>query len=227
MLVIVADAEDPDAAELVELWRHHDAQLLSIADLSVAGWCHRVASPGAGTAVVAGRVTPVGQITGVLTLLPCVFAERLLHIVPEDRAYVAAEMTAFLASWLSDLTCPVLNPPTPGWLTGPNWRPAQWIHAAASLGVPVHPARYGTAGDTASAKASVTVVADQCFGDVDGLLATSARRLASLAGVEMLTVHFDGSSADARMVGAEIRPDLRLLAISEAVLRHLTGTGGC
>jgi hypothetical protein len=233
MLVIVADEHDADAVALVDRWRDHDAQLLSIADLLAPGWCHRVASPGALTAVVFGRVVPVETISGVLTLLPCIFAERLVGIIPEDRAYVAAETTAFLASWLSDLPCPVLNRPTPDWLTGPNWRPAQWVHAAARLGIPVRAVRHGTSGEAATAtptrhaNTSVTVVSGHCFGETDPTLAVHARRLAASAGVAMLTVHFDGETADAHMVGADVRPDLASPTIANAILHHLSGSDGC
>jgi hypothetical protein len=91
------------------------------------------------TAVVDGQVVAVEEISGVLIRLPYVFEQELLHIVPGDRAYVAAEMQAFLISWLSRLKCPVLNRPTPSYLLGPNWRPQQWVYTAAQVGIPVRP----------------------------------------------------------------------------------------
>jgi hypothetical protein len=232
MLVIVADLRDAGAIALADRWRSHDAQILSPADLSVAGWCHPVGAPGARTAVVSGQVVGAETITGVLTLLPYVSAQELIHIVPEDRSYVAAEMMAFLASWLSDLTCPVLNRPRPDCLTGPNWRRGQWVHAAAQLGVRVRPVltRVGSAGETLASEppaATVTVVAGRCFGQTDAALQVHASRLAASVEVAMMAVHFDGPTADARMISADLRPDVSSPVIADAILGHLGGSDGC
>lgn len=225
MLVIVADSRDADATALVERWRGHDAWLMTSSDLSAPGWCHRVASPGASTAVIGGRMVDTETITGVLSLLPCVTAGELVRIVPEDRAYVATEMTAFLLSWLSSLTCPMLNRPTPDCLTGPNWRPAQWVHAAAKAGIPVRPA--GPRTETTAPAATVTVVGEICTGSMDAVLRRHARKLAAATGVPMLAVHFEGAGAGARILGADPRPDIASPEIADAILRCLGGGSGC
>jgi hypothetical protein len=234
MLVVVAERHDAEAVALVDRWRDHEARLLSVSDISTAGWCHPVAAPNPATAVIDGSVVPLETITGVLTLLPCVYAQDLIQIVSEDRGYVAVEMTAFLASWLFDLTCPVLNRPTPGCLTGPNWRPAQWVHAAAQLGIPVRPVHRHAmlSGETAppfveAEPTTVTVIADCCIGEVDAALEAHARRLAGAARVAMLAVHFDGPMANARMLGAGLRPELASPEIADAILRHFYRSSGC
>jgi hypothetical protein len=122
MLVIVASRYDSEAQALASRWGDHDAHVLSCQDLSVTGWRNCLPDRRASTAVIGGRVISDADITGVLTLLPCVMTHELLHIVPEDRAYVAAEMMAFLVSWLHGLAAPVINRPTPVCLMGPNWR---------------------------------------------------------------------------------------------------------
>ena len=81
------------------------------------------------------------QIGGVLVRLPRISAEELRHIEAADREYVASEMTAFLAVWLSSLSCPVLNRPAPDCLFGSNWRPEHWVRLAAQVGLLVRPAR--------------------------------------------------------------------------------------
>ena len=234
MLVIVADTLDADAAALAHRWRDHDAAVMSVGDVVSAGWCHRVGAAGAATAVVGGSVVDVATISGVLTLLPCIAAQRLAQIIPEDRGYVAAETTAFLASWLTDLTCPVMNRPRPIWLTGPNWRPAQWVHAAAQLGIPVRPMRRRVALDGESGPASLeprpttlTVVAGRCFGEADATLQEHAIRLAAAAGVTLLAVHFESPRADARLIGADLRPDIVSPGIADAMLGYLSGSGTC
>jgi hypothetical protein len=234
MLVVVSDRHDTGAAALVHRWRAHEAQLLSCEDLSIAGWCHSLEHPGISTAVVGGRVISVNKIAGVLTLLPWVMPNQLINTVPEDRAYVAAEMTAFLVSWLSELTCPVLNRPTPACLMGPNWRPERWVHAAARAGIPVRPVRrhVALAADPApehaeGAPTTVMVIGGCCLGEADRMLAIHARRLAAVAGVDMLAVHFDRPDADARLVGADLRPDISSPAIADAILEYFSRSCGC
>jgi hypothetical protein len=226
MLLIVANRHDTAAEALAGRWSVHDAHLLRCADLSTAGWCHCLTDSRVSTAVIDGRVISTGEITGVLTLLPWVTADQLIHIIPEDRAYVAAEMTAFLVSWLSELTCPVLNRPTPTCLAGPGWRPGQWVHAAARMEIPIRPIRRSIILTTDLPEdavadlrpATVTVVGERCFGDVDSALTLHARRLAAAVGVSLLTVHFDGPGADARLRGAALRPDISSPEIADAIL---------
>jgi hypothetical protein len=234
MLVVVSDRHDTGAAALVHRWRAHEAQLLSCEDLSIAGWCHSLQHPGASTAVVGGRVISVNKIAGVLTLLPYVMPDQLIDIVPEDRAYVAAEMMAFLVSWLHDLPCPVLNRPTPTCLMGLNWRPEQWVHAAAYLGIPVRKIRHRVSLTNAfspqlsnASPTIVTVVGDRCFGSADDVLAMHALRLAALAGLDLLAVHFDRPEADARLVDADLRPDVSSPEIADAILEHFGRSCGC
>ena len=117
MIVVLASRHDRACGRLVADWAGH-ASLLTCQDLSVRGWRY---GPGgvADAAVLGGRLTRAGEIEGVLTRLPRVDQSELGHIVPGDRGYVAEEMTAFLAAWLSDLRCPVLNRPTATCLLGP------------------------------------------------------------------------------------------------------------
>lgn len=234
MLVIVANRRDAAAEALVHRWGDRDAHLLSCEDLSIPGWRHCLADPGASTAVIGGRVVGIEKITGVLTLLPCVTPDQLIHIVPEDRVYVAAEMMAFLVLWLYELTCPVLNNPTPACLMGPDWGPAQWIHAAAQAGIPVRPIRRRVALTADPplefaevAPTTATVVGDRCFGEVDGALALHARRLAAVAGVNMIAVHFNCPEADARLLGADLRPDISSPEIADAILETLDRSRRC
>ncbi len=191
MIVIFASSWDESAATLAARWASHHASLLTSDDLSRAGWRHHLGSPETSTAVVAGRIVPVQEITGVLIRWPGVFAPELTQIVETDRDYVAEEMRAFLVSWLSSLKCPVVNRPTPLNLTGPAWRLEQWTHVAARLGISVNAIHrrvvQGSGIDrtealTASA-ATVTVVGDRCFGAVDETLRRHARQLADAAGV--------------------------------------------
>ena len=196
MLVVLARTSDSAAQKLVDCWRANGAALLSPQDLSVQGWRY-TADPKLDTAVVQGRVVPVVGIEGLLSRLAGVLEEDLNQIVVADRAYVAAEMNAFLLAWLSRLPCRVLNRPTATSLCGPGMRREQWIALAGRIGIPVRPFRRRTAmthDPTREARDPsdmvVTVLGDRCLGTVDTLRAADAKRVARAAGVELLTVYF-------------------------------------
>ncbi len=232
VLVIVASRHDGAAWTLTDRWAAHDAALLICEDLSAAGWRHPLGVTERSTAVVGGRVVAVDEITGVLTRRPYVVEQELTHIVPADRAYVAAEMTAFLLSWLSVLECPVLNRPTPTGLGGPNWWPEQWVYAAARLGLPVRLVRRRSALSTNIAPevadphpVTVTVVGERCFGSVDEALAAQAQRLARAVGVDLLAVRFSGDEPGADFLDADLWPDVSSPEIADAILECF-GEGG-
>jgi hypothetical protein len=229
VIVVFANSYDPRAGELAARWANSGASLLTTADLSLTGWRHFVNSPGKSTAVVAGKIIEVDQITGVLIRWPGVFVEELAHIVPEDRNYVAGEMMAFLVSWFLSLRCPVINRPTPLNLTGPSWRHEQWTHVAAKLDIPVRATQRrvtlsGNGCAQTGGSASVTVVGNRCFGDVDETLKQQARNLAGAAGATLLEVTFSGSEQGSTFTGANLLPEIRD-EISDAVLELLTNRG--
>lgn len=107
------------------------------------------------TAIAGGRSVPTDEITGVLTRWPRFLEQELTGINQADRAFVAAEMTAFMTAWLAQLPCPVLNRPTSLSLCGPPWRREEWVHRACALRIPVVPARR-TAAFTSPRGASPT-----------------------------------------------------------------------
>ena len=236
MIVVVASRHDQVAKDIAARWACQGAAILSCEDLSISGWRHYLNNAAASTAVVAGRIVPFEQITGVLTRRPCIFEEELLHILPADLTYVASEMNAFLLSWLTSLSCPVVNRPTATCLSGPNWRPEQWIATAASLGISVRPARrylsfsgsekrtYGRdESEVGSVIIELTIVGDQCFGNGDEVLVQQARQLAAAASVDLLGVRFQVREADATFVGVNLWPDLADEKVANAVLMYLQG----
>lgn len=225
VIVIFASSQDPSAASLVERWADHNASLLTCNDLSIAGWRHYLNPDAAEKAVVSGRVLPVKEIGGVLIRWPGVFAEELVQIAPDDRSYVAQEMMAFLVSWFSSLRCPVINRPTPLNLMGPAWRLEQWTYVAAQLGIPVRPVHRRIANNVHDngrhqGAASVTVVNERGFGDVDQTLLNQARSLARAAGVSVLQVFFSGPEAGSFFAGVDLIPQITG-EVEDAVLELL------
>jgi hypothetical protein len=231
MLVIVANRQDEVATWLAHRWQSCSAVLFTSADLSTSGWRHYLPPSSRSRAMLAGQSVVPGEITGVLTRIPCVYEQELGHIVPDDRPYVASEMTAFLLSWLSSLTCPVLNAPTPGCLAGPNLKDEQWVRLAASLGIPVSPVRRSTSRNSQeTAQQSVCemiVVGDQCFGTAAPELSAQARSLAAAAGADLLAVEFAGAEPGSPLVSANVWPNLASPEIADAVLNRLLRRSVC
>jgi hypothetical protein len=231
MLIILAKREDEIAAWLANKWQSHGAVLVTAADISTSGWSLGVGSSRRLRACVGNRNVTSEDIDGVVTRISRIEGEDLDHIVSSDRQYVASEMTAFLLSWLSGLTVPVLNRPTPGSLAGPSWRAEEWTHLASQLGIPVSPVHRKTQNGVRPIEqkpaCEVTVVGGRCFGNAVSPLMESARTLAKAAGTNLLSVGFTGSDAGSAFVSANVWPDLTSPEIADAVLRYLLEASEC
>ncbi|HTB89322.1 MAG TPA: hypothetical protein VK743_15275 [Steroidobacteraceae bacterium] len=226
MLVIVAKGWDSTATALAARWSTNDAAILTPDDLSHAGWRQYLGAERAANIVVAqGRLIPQMEITGVVTRLPAITADDLGEIAPEDREYVAAEMTAFMMFWLSRLKCPVLNRPSAMSLAGPYWRAEKWALAAAAAGIKIAPTQRSSsddakAGPQAAARATVTVIGERSFGDAHPVLTRTARRLAVLANAAMLTVYFTSPDRNGAFLGADSFPALEDDVFKDAALEY-------
>ena len=220
--MIVASRWDEAAATLAERWAGYGCRLLTPDDLSEPGWRYRVGRAGESRAVADGQPLDAADIAGLLVRLPGVSGRELLRIDTEHRDYAAAEMHAFLAAWLTELPCPVLNRPTPGCLAGPAWRPEQWTHAAAGLGIPTLPITRSedvtgqVDADAGAGRLSVTVVSGRPVGAPPELLVDRALRLAAAAGVDLLTAVFTHEE-EPRLIGASPWPDIGDDAVADAI----------
>jgi hypothetical protein len=226
VIIVLASSYDQEARTLIDRGGTDRMALLTCADLSVPGWRHYLSATGTSVAVIGGRQVPLQEIKGVVTCLPTVSELELLHIVPSDRSYVAAEMTAFLLYWLSALECPVVNRPAPTCLCGPYWRPEQWVHLASQIGLRVAPVhRRVTLSEEPNCNAAesitVTVVGERCLGHADPTVLSAARRLAGAANVETLAVQVSDAGPDAVFLGANPRPDLACQETADAVLEYI------
>jgi hypothetical protein len=234
MLLIIAEKQDHSARWLAERWSRFGAEFLSPSDMSLPGWRHHVAAASEDIAVINRQTVLVEKIAGVLTRLPYVSEHELMHIVPADRAYVAAEMTAFLLSWLSGLNCPLLNRPTPTCLSGCNWRSEQWVYLANLLSIPAIPVRRhakyledATTKNSIDSFDTVTVIGECCIGTTDERQSAYARRLAAAAGVDLLAVHFRSVGGEPRLLSADLWPDITSTEVADTMLKYFQGSCAC
>jgi len=208
LIVVVADGADDEALALVSRWRAAGAVRLTPGDLSNAGWS--ALFPEAGPTFVAeGESRSTNDLTGAVVRLAAVAPHHLPHFAAQDREYAAAEMTAFLAYWLTVLPCAVVNRPSPSLLLGPAWTNEQWLTFAGGLGLPV--ATVTVSRDAAPVVAPplewVTIVGEQCFrASAPG--AASAVELARGAGVALLAAGFDVTCSPPQLGAVTLRPPI-------------------
>lgn len=223
MLVVVASRLDEGAAALVR--RGSEVRVLSCEDLSTPGWRHRPGAPESSTAVVGGEVIPSAEIEGVLVRRARVLGWETSRLAPADRAYAAAEMTAFLRSWLCGLGCPVLNLPSATCLSGPGWCREEWLLAAARLGIPVRTVRRSLDPREDSPQDEpafmATVVGERCLGAPDREASAWAARLARAANVDLLAVRFGEGDAGPELLDADPWADVSVPEVADAVLEYL------
>lgn len=234
IFVVVASCADSAAQAFVRRYAGQGLRLLTPEDLSCAGWCYRLGAMETAMAMIGGQPVAVCNIAGVITRLPFVSTDDIDHIAAADRAYVAAEMQAFLFSWLTALRCPVLNRPTAHCLAGPAWSPAQWVNVAARLGLPVttacqharFPGVPSTRGVSRPQGVTVTVVGQRAIGRVAVALRRQAHALATAAGADLLVVRFSGRADGAAFVGAHVWPNLAATTVATAVWDYLHTRAG-
>ncbi|MCR6485065.1 hypothetical protein M8542_19745 [Amycolatopsis sp. OK19-0408] len=229
MLLILAHDHDEPARALAERWGDA-ALLLTVGDLHQARWSLEIDRDGRVRAALA-LGTPV-PVTGVVNRLGVFTDADLARVHREDRAYAAAELTAFALAWLDACPAPVLNPPNPRCLNGPAWYPEEWAAAAASVGLRVSPPRRRV--ELGPAPVAVVpewpdarpanVVDGRCLGDVHRVVGERLCELARQAGTPLLTATVSGAGADAEVREISAWPDLADPEVADAVLAAL---GGC
>jgi hypothetical protein len=229
VIIVLAHQSDQQARRLIARWSGYGAMLLTPAHLSLPGWRLQPGRPSRWSAIVGERrLDEATPLLGVLSRLPRVKADDLDGIIPEDRPYVAAEMTAFLASWLAELRCSVVNPPTPDCLAGPAWRAEEWVTLATRLGIPVSTIRRSTRPpQQVTATAMVTIAGRRCLGMADASATKYARLLASAACVQLGTFRFDASGDEWRFAGADLAAEVDDPGIADALLAYFCEAGPC
>jgi hypothetical protein len=223
VLVVVASSYDAQAKSIVARWGTSGAALLSAEDLCSPGWAVSVPHSRGDRAVIGGKVVKPGDISGILTLRPAVFAPELRGIHVDDRPYVAAELNALLTQWLMAQRCPILNRPSLSCLAGPGWRRGQWIHAAARLGIPVRTLHTRVPQRAQAEQQEPTVdvlsVGTRCFWTEDRQLISWHLRLAQAARTGLLSTRFSASNGE--MLSAHSWPLLNDPEVLDAIRGQL------
>lgn len=230
-LIVLARATDAAAQSFAARHAACGARVVTPRDLSRPGWCLRLGELERNVAVIGDERIEDGQLTGVVTRFSFVSPADLKHIASRDRAYVAAEMTAFLLAWLSRVRCPVYNRPVPPSLAGPCWPWERWIDLALRAGVPAAPMRRGIGllpsldpgpAPTEAAQECVTIAGPATLGASDPRLRAHARTLARAASTDLLGVYFEGTGDGARVAAVDLSPDLGNAMVGDAVLRGMS-----
>lgn len=227
--IVIASSWDGPAQSFAARYADLGVRLMTPEDLSRSGWNYRVGQAPRSTARIGEDVLSAEDIAAVLTRIPCVTAHDLPHIAPADRTYVAAEMTAFLLAWLTELKCPLINRPTPRCLSGPDWPPEKWVQTAARIGIPTDTTRRQIRLSNKPVEvtcpehkgATATIVGRRCIGTVDHELGQAALALMEAAGTELLVVRFSGPQSGARFMEANHWADLADRETGEAVFQRL------
>lgn len=223
MIVVVGSRFDPAAVELASAWQHAGAVLCDANDATSPGWRYEPHDPSSAVAVAEGRRVRAGEIDAVVTLRVAVDPAELLGIVPDDRAFVAAEVNAFLHAFLTALRAPVANRPAGYSLGGALLGPEEWLRVARDAAVPsvaierTVPGNIAPAGCDLRATRSVFVTGERAIGDADPRLRRHAVAIARRCGATTLEAIFAGDR-DARFVTASAQPSLRDPARRDALL---------
>jgi hypothetical protein len=228
MLLVLASIADQYVTAGIELWRAKRvaADVVTCHDLAQPGW--QLTLDGDPTLVVAGEPVPAKQVDAVITRIACVTPFELPFVAPEDRAYAAAEMHAFLAALLDALKCPVLNKPTSGCLCGPALSREQWVALAVKAGVAAAPAvrNVYAGGDVVAAAApprtTVHVVADKAYNSPGPTYSKAAVAIAKAANAELLRVYFDASAPKPLFLDADAWVDVSDPAIADAIRKRVS-----
>lgn len=223
MIVVLGGRHDPVATALVAAWP--GALLCSAEDLCAPGWVWPMAADDAARCwVVQGRPLADAAVSGVFVARSAVHAAELQGTHPRDRAYLAAELTAFVTHLLASTAARVSTPVVDGAFGDATLRPERWMPLAARCGLAPVPLRLQSAGPISAPRWQawpLDVVGSECFGPGLERLAPQRRegaaQLIAALGLAWARLFFDGASR-LRLIGTLAVPDARVLQALGRVL---------
>ena len=245
MWLVLSTITDPSAEWVTEGLRARGLTPLEwVNDEALAAaprWEHRLGAAGTNIEIVLADGLHLRNhlIRGVLNRLVSVPIAALQPARSVDRDYAVQEFSAFFLSWLHALPSPLINRPVPLGLCG-AWRHiSEWVWLAAQAGLPTSPYRQGSddvrdeCGEQGrlvppeTPVQKVIVIGKEIVGaPFPAMLQEGCRRLARLAGVELLGIDFTMDATGSwNFAGATPWPDLRLggEALLDALASILSG----
>jgi hypothetical protein len=226
LIVVIASELDDTARDATADWPGQKTVLLTPADFFCRGWRATAGKTDDWSIVADNKVYSVRSISGIITLLPRISAGELFDVEPDERSYAAAEASAFALFFLTEAPCPVVNRPTPDCLTGPNWRPEQWMRAGFEAGIRTKESKRTNRAlpreIVAADCTSVTVLAGKCLEDTSEGCLPAVQKLAELAQVIFLKVYFTCERGQSFFAKAELTPDLSRAKIRSALSEYFS-----
>lgn len=225
MFLILCSRSDHVAHAFAKRFAVQDVRTLTCEELSRPGW--KLALRGVGhagldvelCAALGGEVVPGECLGGIISRLGSVTEHELGHIEAGDRAYVAAEMHAFLFAFLRALPCRKVNQPSPACLYGPNLRGSHWRRLARELGIPV--LCESDVAANGSRESEIVVAGDRLIGTAADEVARWSRELALAAGVSCLYVRYRYCEDGVKLMGADPCPRLEMEEVGPALISWL------
>lgn len=238
MWLILTETHDPCARWLLEgLGRRANRPVLGVNadDLARARqWEHRVEVGRSFSRVrlESGREITSTEVTGMVNRLVRPPAQLLHKVHTADRTYSAQEWAALCISWLHSFHGPILNPVSPGGLSGPYRHPLEWLVLARRAGLATAQPRfqstqtpqvYFSPPSHPEQEQSLWVVGSRVLATAgpspDAVTTNAARQLASLAATPLLELRGRAGDSGWTLLAANPWPDLR--AAGEALLDAL------
>ena len=137
-----------------------------------------------------------------------------------DAEYAQNEVYAFFLSWLQALPAPMLGRPSPPYLAGRHYRPAEWAYLAARSNLRFENSTYYSgapelstprpAHSNNSVDRRVFVIGTRAIGDAPTHVLDSCVRLAQLSMNSLLGINFRIAGGGDLFISATPTPDLRL-----------------
>lgn len=230
MILVLSNVANDAAAGLVGMFPPGAASLVTASDFNT--------SFKAGVSVgdfprseltIGGTRTTAGEISGVISTISHFLPQEFYYIEPEDRAYVCAELGAFMIYFLSELRCRKLNPQTARRLSGLGMHWIEWSRAAEARGVPVLPARLRNGTPVAGPDSRelrylrATIIGDSIVGDnAPESIAGHMRALSGAFSMPYLSCLFASPGGDDYLLAdlASV-PDVSTQGNREAMVRYL------
>ena len=230
MLIVVAHRMDQTAEMVVGAWNRPDTVIMRPSDLAAGDFSYRPGQVLDSVFRAGSRLVAAHDVTGVLVRVPWVLDDDLLTIRPGEREYVAAEMSAVLLSWLTELPARVINQPTPSCLCGPAWSQERWLGEADALGLPVaatcrdvgplgfHSSPSARARPTAGEQLRFTVVGGTALAAPTREWARWGCRLARRACCDLLACDLVRCDGQLILTAVDVWPDVTTPVVAAALL---------